>query len=159
MHACRQACLKLQCPASKERVPQRTRRTSASRRSTEIQAAASSFRRMSTFVFTLFTFWPPAPPLRANVMVTSPAEEGSTSELRQMHAAVSEHAAVMGAPLLCSVLTMSRAVLGGLALQATADLWGAVLLGLGRLLNEGGMLVCSRCGRAIFLRCCLAVRC
>lgn len=28
---------------------------------------------MSTLVLTLFTFWPPAPPLLAKVMVTSPA--------------------------------------------------------------------------------------
>ena len=60
---------------------------------------------------------------------------------------------------MCSVLTMSRAILGGVALQATADLWGGALLWPGRLLNEGGMLVCSGVWRAMLLRCCLAVGC
>ena len=34
---------------------------------------SSTTRRMSTLVLTLFTFWPPAPPLRAKLIRTSSA--------------------------------------------------------------------------------------
>lgn len=40
------------------------------------QSAASTLSRMSTLVFTLFTFCPPAPELRANWMMTSSVSRG-----------------------------------------------------------------------------------
>ena len=48
-----------------------TRRCKASRTSSSIHLAVSRLSRISTFVLTLFTFWPPAPPLRANMTLTS----------------------------------------------------------------------------------------
>lgn len=50
-----------------------TARRMASLTSSGIQAAASSWKRMSTFVLTLFTFWPPGPLERAKAKSTSSA--------------------------------------------------------------------------------------
>ena len=71
-HATRQACTHM-CMHDTPTFQLLTRRSSACLRSSQIHDAAPSVSRMSTFVFTLFTFCPPAPPLLANVMVTSPA--------------------------------------------------------------------------------------
>ncbi len=69
--------LKLNCDCSEQHAGVPTNRCRASFRSSGIQPAVSTLSRMSTLVFTLFTFCPPAPPLLAYAIVTSPAHSTS----------------------------------------------------------------------------------
>ena len=57
-------------------------RVRASQSSADSQDADLRLIRMSTLVFTLFTFCPPAPPLLAKLVMTSSAHRGASELLR-----------------------------------------------------------------------------